>query len=146
MKTIPGYPRYSATEDGRIWSHIGKGRFLKPTHNNRGYGYIALSNRKRQYVHRLIAMTYLENPDNLATVDHINRDQSDNRLENLRWSSYSDQNINRHYENPSGHRLIIWDKSRGKWKCQTKRFTTKTDCICYKFVFLLKQKAGLTCN
>ena len=39
----------------------------------------------RYYVHRLIAETFIENPHNYSEIDHINRDKSDNRVENLRW-------------------------------------------------------------
>lgn len=39
----------------------------------------------RYYVHRLIAETFIENPHNYTEIDHINRDKSDNRVENLRW-------------------------------------------------------------
>lgn len=41
--------------------------------------------KKNHYVHRLIALTYIPNPENLPEVDHINRFSDDNRIENLRW-------------------------------------------------------------
>lgn len=45
-------------------------------------------------VHRLVAGTFLDNPENLEEVDHINRNPSDNRVENLRWVSHSDNQRN----------------------------------------------------
>ena len=38
---------------------------------------------------------FLENPKNLPCIDHINRIRQDNRLENLRWASYSLNNTNK---------------------------------------------------
>ena len=37
--------------------------------------------------HRLIAMQWIDNPDNLPHVDHINHNRTDNHIENLRWVS-----------------------------------------------------------
>jgi hypothetical protein len=44
----------------------------------------------RNRVHRLVAKTFLENPSNLPDVDHIDGDKKNNRLDNLRWASKSD--------------------------------------------------------
>ena len=105
MKDIPGYEgRYAVTRDGRVWSHkketpVGKNggvrldgdRWLTLTVGNRGKGYhrIALVNaegkRKMWLVHRLVAITYIPNPDSLPFINHINGVTTDNRVENLEW-------------------------------------------------------------
>jgi hypothetical protein len=46
-------------------------------------------------VHRLVAFAFLPNPNNYPTVDHINRDPSNNNLSNLRWASMTLQAENR---------------------------------------------------
>jgi hypothetical protein len=46
---------------------------------------------KSYSVHRLIAETFLENPNNYPTVDHIDRNRENNDVSNLRWASYSMQ-------------------------------------------------------
>ena len=54
--------------------------------NCNGYAFIVLGRRNKKYnVHRIVAETFIPNPDNKPEVDHINRIRSDNRVENLRW-------------------------------------------------------------
>jgi hypothetical protein len=45
-------------------------------------------------VHRLVANSFLQNPQNSPTVDHINRNSMDNHLSNLRWATHTEQNQN----------------------------------------------------
>lgn len=71
------------------------GHILKPANNSKGYYFVNLSlNNKisRKYVHRLVAETFIQNPENKPTVNHINCDRSDNRVENLEWASYRENN------------------------------------------------------
>lgn len=59
-------------------------------------GYLQIRFRGKQYrVHCLIAKTFIPNPLNLPTVDHINRIKSANFVENLRWADYKLQSNNR---------------------------------------------------
>ncbi len=55
-----------------------------------------LVNWKHYLVHRLVAETFIENIENKPTVDHINRERSDNRVENLRWATQSEQEQNKY--------------------------------------------------
>ena len=64
-------------------------RILKETIRNDGYVQIYL-NGKIYLKHILVANQFLENPDNLPQVDHINHNRTDNRLENLRFVSPSE--------------------------------------------------------
>lgn len=51
-------------------------------------------NRTKYLVHRLVAETFIPNPSNEPTVDHRNRKRTDNRVSNLKWSSYKEQRAN----------------------------------------------------
>lgn len=74
--------------DGRIChpAHNGKkAKWTFGTKTTRGYRSVGVCNQKNLLVHRLVAETFIPNPDNKPFIDHINRDRSDNRVENLRW-------------------------------------------------------------
>lgn len=74
---------------GRGGLQLIKGCILKATKYKNGYLCVMLCKNgivKHHYVHRLVAEAFIPNPDNLPTIDHINRIRTDNRVENLRWA------------------------------------------------------------
>lgn len=51
-------------------------------------------NGKTEFLHRLIAIAFVPNPNNNPVVDHINRCKTDNDISNLRWVSYRENSAN----------------------------------------------------
>jgi len=95
-KQIPSYEGLYAISDCGNVKSIRKNRCLKPTVDAKGYLYVSLckSGEEIKYkIHRLVALSFIENPNNYDQVDHINRIKDDNSIKNLRWANNS---INAH--------------------------------------------------
>ncbi|KAI5528533.1 His-Me finger endonucleases family [Trichomonas vaginalis G3] len=69
-------------------------RVLSEWEQNNGYARMRIGG-KRYLKHVVIATHFIPNPNNLPFVDHINRIRNDNRLENLRWVTRSENNKNK---------------------------------------------------
>ena len=87
----------------------------------KGYHYVNLSvngNNKRFSVHRLIALHYIPNPDNKQLVDHIDRNPLNNKIENLRWVTISENGMNRtiNTNNKSTCTGVCFVKKINKWQ------------------------------
>ena len=85
---IKGYENYIIYENGSIWS-IAKQKFIgaNPTTTS-NYLYVKLyRNGTVKYisVHRLVALHFVPNPDNLPVVDHIDNNIYNNHYSNLQW-------------------------------------------------------------
>ena len=97
MKAITCYPHfkgYAIDTDGAVYSHKSS-RYLTQHKHNHGYRVVSLSEDGctiQMLTHRLVAMTYIPNPDNLPTVNHIDGDKTNNSVSNLEWMSYKDNN------------------------------------------------------
>jgi len=91
-KGIKGYEdKYTVNHTGEVYSKA-RNRLLKPKVTKFGYAEVILSNQKDgkrsvkyKTVHRLVAETFISNPDNLKQVNHIDGDKLNNHIENLEW-------------------------------------------------------------
>ena len=123
-KSVPDYPEYQVSSFGnvkRLYNkyHNAEEHLLKPGRmgGNSGdgdYYFVRLSKEnkvKNFYIHRLVGLTFLPNPDNLPQIDHINQNKLDNNVTNLRWVSRSQNHLNKsHKLSASGERHIEKDK------------------------------------
>jgi hypothetical protein len=74
------------------------GKDMKGYKNKKGYYNAELcveGKRKSFPVHRLVGLTFLENPFNKPMIDHIDRNPSNNHLSNLRWATGCENQANR---------------------------------------------------
>jgi len=95
---ISGYDGYLTSSLGKIYS-LKSNRYLKPFISNSGYEVISLSNNgrtKKFSVHRVICLSFRENPNNLDIVDHIDSNKLNNHVNNVRWSTNSFNQFNRY--------------------------------------------------
>lgn len=105
FKQIEGY-EYEVSDQGEV-RNMKTGRILKASINPDGYNMIVLCNKTKRTtktIHRLVALTFLENPNQYPEVDHKNNIKTDNRVENLQWVSRSQnqQNTTIHKNNKLG--------------------------------------------
>lgn len=87
-KPIKGWEdKYSITNDGRVYSYFSN-KYLKPVFDKDCYATVNLSrdNVVRKYkIHRLVAETFVDNPNNKQEVNHKDFNRSNNWFENLEW-------------------------------------------------------------
>jgi len=72
----------------KYWVTKKENLMLQAPDPQTGYKRATLSKKgvgKRFYIHRLVALAFLENKNNKPLVNHINSVRTDNRVENLEW-------------------------------------------------------------
>lgn len=120
FRQIEGFENYSVSNLGNV-RNDKTGRILKPGLNTQGYFQVDLckdSKKKTYRINRLVGLAFIDNPDNLKEIDHINQIKTDNRIENLRWCSRSNNQRNRKkWEGTSSKFLgVCWNNQKNKWR------------------------------
>lgn len=98
---------YKVSSYGRVRKQLPDGSYkiLYSVDNGKGYFAVSIGHQK-QYLHRLVAMAYVPNPDNLPEIDHINDKRWDNRASNLRWITHQ-QNLTK--SSTKAKRRVFYD-------------------------------------
>jgi hypothetical protein len=118
-KVWPQNENYEVSNLGRVrskarWVQAGKGgkrwvegKILKIGYNMKGYDVLHISfwdnklkkdKKKSHSLHRVVAETFIPNPNNKAQVNHINGNKKDNRVENLEWVTMQENLDHARYE------------------------------------------------
>lgn len=109
---------YAVSTFGRVWSCKSK-IFLKPANINRA-GHLAihmhyLGTGTHVLVHRMVAETFIPNPDNLPVVRHLDGDPTNNTVWNLAWGTYKDN-----WEDSIRHGTFRWQTAENLEKANEK--------------------------
>ena len=70
-----------------------------------------------KHIHKMVAVAFIQNPENKRCVDHINHDRTNNHILNLRWATHTEnsQNISIKSNNTSGTTGVSFYKKTQKW-------------------------------
>lgn len=87
--------RYMINEKGQIFNKVS-GKYLNPSIFSNGYKVVTLTdtehNRKKFFLHRLVASSFLPNPENYPIVMHLDNNPLNCDVQNLKWGTYSENN------------------------------------------------------
>jgi hypothetical protein len=89
--------RVKSIERYSIQKHLIAEKFLHIAHSQSGYCDVSLyidGKRYHRKIHRLVAETFIPNPNNLPEVDHIDTNKDNNCVENLRWCTHQENHLN----------------------------------------------------
>lgn len=96
------YSRYYVSDSGDVFSKRNDGKLKLLTQTNRsGYRKVALQEngfREDVDVHRLVAMLFIENPEDKRTVNHKDGNKSNNLVSNLEWATDSENQMHSYRE------------------------------------------------
>ena len=115
---LTDYPNYAVSNFGNVLN-IKTQRILNLSDNGLGYNIACLSKNgitKTFRVNRLVALYFIDNPNDYKCVDHIDRNRANNNINNLRWVSNSQNS-----RNIKKRGQIVKDKLCNSWQVRIKK-------------------------
>lgn len=115
FKPIPEFENYGISKNGVV-INFKRQKELKYFIDKDGYykvGFCVNGKKYNRFVHRLVAICYIDNPDNLPVVDHIDGNRTNNSVENLRWTTYSGNSRN----TKQNRKIKVINENTGEEKC-----------------------------
>lgn len=103
--------------NGHVW-FLKKGRILKPAPNRKGYYTVSICGDeykgcRTHTVHRLVCLTFLENPNNYPSINHKDENRQNNRVDNLEWCT-THYNDNYGTRNENVRQALLKSDNTGK--------------------------------
>jgi len=133
LKQIPSYP-YQIRSDGAVFN--SKGRQLKPD-KKRGYHSVTIRNKNgriSKQVHRLVAQSFIPNPENKPQVNHIDEVKHNNNMYNLEWCTMAEN----HRHSGKLNRFNV-EVIRAFLKCDIEhKFIAKRYGVCFGTISKIK--------
>lgn len=130
FKEIKGCEHYLVSDNGEVYS-LRSNKILKPDIDKDGYEIYRIYNeehkRKTFKGHRLVGLTFIDNPNNLPIVNHIDGNKRNNHLSNLEWctNEYNIQHaVKTGLMTPYTRGIEIYDIFK---KCVVSRFNSYDD-------------------
>ena len=123
-KAIANYDNYYVSSNGNVRN--ADNYILKTRIINSGYYIVNLSKngkKKTTTVHRLAAAAFIENLDNKPYVNHKDNNKLNNKIENLRWVTQTENNMNANLKNnnSSGVKGVDFCKNINKWRARIRK-------------------------
>lgn len=135
-----GYEGYKISDDGRLWSEKTQ-KFLKPHLDKYGYIIYTISIDGKPITmtaHKMVALAFIPNPNNLPQINHKDENKINNKVENLEWcTSEYNNNYGSHNQNMSetkkekgstGKPVAMYDKNTGEL---LKTFVSASEAVRY---------------
>lgn len=91
--TVRSVDRYitACSKNGKKFKKFKRGVTLKPCDNGKGYLSVNLhidGKTQKQYIHRLVACAFIDNPNNFNEINHKDENKSNNSVSNLEWCDH----------------------------------------------------------
>lgn len=142
-RDIEGYEgRYQVSDDGRVWSYKTM-KELRTSFDKSGYKVLNLYKDKLYNnckVHRLVAQTFIPNPDNKPQVNHIDGDKTNNRVENLEWVTCK-ENMKH-----ARQRGLYRDSELSRRKCIVATSIETGEKMAFESMTLASEQLGISLN